>query len=197
MMRDKGFQFFRQDKYAQNLFAQYFDIEDIPEDNPKFELLTSFEVLEHLENPLDELDQMFSLSDSVLCSTLIQPDAPLDNLRNWFYLAELHGQHISFYTSKSLEIIAERYNCFYYSNELNIHLFTPKPINQFTFEKIRKNRNDLALRIRNRLFRAIDQIFQPLLDEEEGEKPLNSLIKTDEEWVIQKLKQEFIKEKHI
>ncbi len=49
IMRDRGLQFYRQDKYTQNLFAQYFDIADLNIDQRHFELATCFEVLEHLE----------------------------------------------------------------------------------------------------------------------------------------------------
>src|SRR5574337_1100878 len=114
LMRDKGFNFYRYDKYAKNIYALCFDITNLPKENHKFELLTSFEVFEHFENPLEELSELFSLSKNVLCSTFLLPHVTeSDEWKDWWYLAELHGQHISFYTVKAMKIIAERFGCFY------------------------------------------------------------------------------------
>src|ERR1700744_2069789 len=47
MLRDKGLQFYREDKFCENLFAKSFDITDFP-GTPPFELVTAFELFEHL-----------------------------------------------------------------------------------------------------------------------------------------------------
>src|SRR5712664_4054841 len=39
-MRDRGFNFYRQDRYANNLFARFFDVNDLAIDDRKFELVT-------------------------------------------------------------------------------------------------------------------------------------------------------------
>ncbi|PKP59337.1 MAG: class I SAM-dependent methyltransferase [Candidatus Altiarchaeales archaeon HGW-Altiarchaeales-1] len=97
LMRDKGFDFYRQDIYCENLFAQNFDINDLDDKKIKFELLTAFEVFEHLKDPLIEIEKMFKLSDSILFSTELQP---LENVTpdNWWYFVPETGQHISFYS---------------------------------------------------------------------------------------------------
>ena len=51
IMRDKGFNFYRQDIHCQNLFAKHFDISNI-KITEKFDLLTAIEVFEHLEDPM-------------------------------------------------------------------------------------------------------------------------------------------------
>ena len=52
MMRDKGFDFYHTDKYCTNIFAEYFELE--PETHSKFELVTVFEVFEHMTDPVSE-----------------------------------------------------------------------------------------------------------------------------------------------
>src|SRR3954462_13262903 len=67
MMRDLGFDFYWKDKYCQNLFAAE-HVADTASTG-KFELLTAFEVFEHLRQPLGDIDEMLKVSDSVLFST--------------------------------------------------------------------------------------------------------------------------------
>ena len=50
MMRDKGFAFNLYDIFCENIFAKGFEVE--PELSGKYELLTEFEVYEHLVYPL-------------------------------------------------------------------------------------------------------------------------------------------------
>lgn len=122
IMRDKGFDFYREDKYCENLFAKHFDIDDLPEKERKFELITAFELMEHIENPFKELDYIFSMTDSFLFSTELIPDK---NIENWWYIGTEHGQHISFYSKKALQIIAKRFNKVYYPCG-NLHLLASK-----------------------------------------------------------------------
>jgi len=125
LMRDAGFDFYRQDRFCENLFAKYFDIEDV-ERGLRFELVTVFEVFEHLWNPLDEIRNIFSYSDSILFSTELQQDIPLTSLKDWWYFNPEGGQHISLYTKQSLEIIARKFNMRLYSDGIGLHLFTPR-----------------------------------------------------------------------
>jgi hypothetical protein len=133
-MRDLGFDFYRQDKYANNLFSRFFDVNDLPREEQKFELVTCFEVLEHLAHPLHEFAEMFAYGSNVLCGTQVQPCVALQDLAAWDYLGELHGQHVSFYTTRSMEVIARRFGCNYYSDGVGLHLFTSKKIANFTFQ---------------------------------------------------------------
>lgn len=122
IMRDKGFNYYRDDKYCNNLFAKYFDINDLPRKSKEFELITAFEFMEHIENPFKELGYLFSLTDSFLFTTDLIPE---QDLENWWYLGTEHGQHISFYTKNSLKRIARKYNKYYYSKD-SLHLMTSK-----------------------------------------------------------------------
>jgi hypothetical protein len=130
LMRDKGFRFFWQDAYCENLFARGFDY--TANKDSKFELITAFEVFEHLNNPIDTLEFLLSYSNNILFSTELQPDSTLTP-ENWNYFAPESGQHIAFYHLKTLETIAQKYNMNLYSNGKTLHLFTRKKIPSILF----------------------------------------------------------------
>jgi len=124
LMRDNGFDFYRQDIYCENIFAKYFDVCNLKNAN-SFELVTAFEVFEHLQDPIKELDTMFSYSPSILFSTELQP-ATVNDLKEWWYIVPHTGQHIALYSINTLKKIAEKYHCNLYSNNRDLHLLTPK-----------------------------------------------------------------------
>lgn len=146
LMRDKGFDFYRQDSFCKNIFAIHFDIEDLPE-LPKFELITTFEAFEHFINPVDEITKMFKLSDSILFSTEVQPSKTINSVEDWWYFVPEGGQHISFYTLKSLELISKYFGCNFYSNGSNLHIFTLKKFDNNTFMRKKSFLNRLLLRL--------------------------------------------------
>jgi 2-polyprenyl-3-methyl-5-hydroxy-6-metoxy-1,4-benzoquinol methylase len=125
LMRDKGFDFYRFDKYSENLFARCFDISELANKN-EFELITGFEVFEHLNNPIEEIKEILTFGSTVLFSTEIQPAYPLKNVEDWWYFSPDSGQHISIYSKKTLNILANKLGCNFYSNGKNLHLFTSK-----------------------------------------------------------------------
>jgi 2-polyprenyl-3-methyl-5-hydroxy-6-metoxy-1,4-benzoquinol methylase len=123
MMRDKGYDYYLQDMYAENLFAKHFEIKDYSS-KKKFKCLTSFEVFEHLQDPVKELDAMFQLADTIIFSTELQPLASFNAHEDWWYFSPIVGQHISFYTQDSLRVLSEKFKCKLYSNGVNLHMFT-------------------------------------------------------------------------
>jgi 2-polyprenyl-3-methyl-5-hydroxy-6-metoxy-1,4-benzoquinol methylase len=130
IMRDKGFDFYRQDPHCENIFAKQFDVIDLDEKH-SFEMLTAFEVFEHLVDPQKELEKMLQYSDSILFSTEL---IPANVKKDWWYFSYETGQHIALYTNKSLAHLAKKNNLNYYSNGSNIHLFSRKKINPFLFK---------------------------------------------------------------
>lgn len=190
IMRDRGLDFYRQDKYAQNLFSQYFDLYDLPLEERSFELVTCFEVLEHLENPLQEIDEMFSFSKNIFCSTQLQPMCSIEELQSWSYIAEIHGQHISFFTKKAMQIIAEKFNCFYYEKYGGLHLFSKKEIGSLEFSRINTQKITFPYRIKQKIIRLVEEIYKNRFQQEEYQHPLKSLAERDTEWVTNKLKGE-------
>jgi len=128
MMRDSGYDFYRYDPYGTNIFARGFDASDL-EEFGKFELLTAFEVFEHVEKPLESIEEMFGFSETIIFSTLLQPlDSRLLNPEEWTYFAPQTGQHISFYTKRSLESIASTFSCNLYSDEEDVHILTKREL---------------------------------------------------------------------
>lgn len=131
LMRDRGYNFYRQDIYCDNLFAKHFDINDI--NVSKFDLVTAFEVLEHLQNPLEEIEGIFKYADNAIFSTELVPENNSD-IENWWYIAQETGQHIAFYSEKSMKFIAEKFGKNYYKKDNNLHIFTSKTFSKEQIE---------------------------------------------------------------
>lgn len=127
LMRDKGFDFYWDDKYCDNLFAKHFTLNELGVSD-KFEGVTAFEIFEHLVNPLEEIEKLFNYSDSIIFSTELVPDKQITGANDWWYFAPEGGQHISFYTKQAFEIIANRFSCNFYSNGKDLHILTRKTL---------------------------------------------------------------------
>jgi SAM-dependent methyltransferase len=127
-MRDRGYDFYWYDKYAKNLFTNGFEAHD----GDTFDLVTSFEVFEHLVDPLAEIERMLRYSRNLLFSTLLVP-TPCPLPHTWSYFALETGQHISFYTLESLLIVAKRSGLFLHSVGGYLHLLTAEKIPSLRF----------------------------------------------------------------
>jgi hypothetical protein len=133
LMRDHGFDFYRFDTYCENIFAIGFD----DKQHTDYELLTSFEVFEHLVDPIQEIELMLKKSQSIFFSTEIQPNS-ITNVNDWWYFMPWTGQHISLYSIESLKFIANKYGLNLYTNGKTFHLLTKKKINKILFKIITK-----------------------------------------------------------
>lgn len=131
LMRDFGFDFYWTDKYSENIFAKDFEAGH----SEKFELLTAYEVFEHLIRPIEEVENMLTYSDNVLFSTFLTPQN-FPKPGEWWYYALDHGQHIALYSKKSLEVIAGKLKLNFYTNGKNLHLFAKQKKNNFIFKII-------------------------------------------------------------
>lgn len=123
MMRDKGFDFYWDDKFCQNIFACGFEVEE----QKKYELLTCFEVIEHVPEPLKTFEMMAQISDNILFSTEVLPE-PIPKGKEWYYYGFLHGQHIQFYSIKTLKYIADYFKYNLYSNGGSLHFLSKKKL---------------------------------------------------------------------
>jgi len=137
LMRDIGFDFYWHDPYTQNLFANGFELD--LKSNSRFELLTAFEVFEHLINPKEELEKMLEFSDTIIFSTELMPQEVPDR-KDWWYYGFNHGQHISFYTKKTLDTLASQFKLNYY-NVNGIHILTKRKFNTTLLMLMKKLRN--------------------------------------------------------
>jgi len=128
LMRDAGFDYYRLDELCPNLFARGFDADGAGRD--QYELLSAFEVFEHLMEPMREIERMLTFSRNILLSTeLLPPTQPKPG--EWWYYSLEHGQHVSIYSRPSLEVVAEKFHLKLYSNNSALHLLTDRNIPSF------------------------------------------------------------------
>jgi hypothetical protein len=128
MMRDKGYDFRTFDPYAKNLLAPGFDGDELE----SHDLVTAFEVVEHLADPVEELTKVAAANDRLFFTTMLHPaDQPPRPSEWWYYMLE-SGQHIAFHTIESLQILAERLGYQLTSNGENYHLFHRVPVRATT-----------------------------------------------------------------
>jgi SAM-dependent methyltransferase len=95
---------------------------DIPEG--LFDFVTSTEVFEHFINPLKEIEFILSLMKKGAYLSIMTQYHPNDSKKfeDWWYNREV--THISFYTEKTFEYIASKYDLDYvYNNKKNISVF--------------------------------------------------------------------------
>lgn len=134
MMRDIGFDFYWIDKFCDNLFARGY--EHTESKTEVYELITAFEVFEHLVDPVVELDRMLKFGRNIIFSTELLP-AAIPDPKEWWYYNFVHGQHISFYTYKSLSLLAHKYGLNFYSMK-GIHIYTEKKLNEAILRLLKK-----------------------------------------------------------
>ena len=127
LMRDRGFNFYWQDPYCVNLVATGFGFDQT---SPPFKAVTMFEALEHLDDPLASLENILKSAESntLVFSTLLYGDHPPQPDKWWYYSLE-SGQHISFFSLKTLSTIGKQMGLNCYStgsfHVLTNHVFNP------------------------------------------------------------------------
>ncbi len=129
LMRDTGFNFYWSDPYCENILANGFEYNSAKQ--KQIELLTAFEVFEHLNKPIEQIEEMLKISRNIAFSTELIPDN-IPQPGDWWYFAFEHGQHISFYSQKTLQILADKFNLNFFNYE-HLHLFTDKKLNRTLF----------------------------------------------------------------
>lgn len=133
LMRDAGLDFFWYDAYCENLFAKPFAAD--MQTSSTYELVTAFEVFEHLIEPRMEMERLRQLSSNLFFTTQLLPEPP-PMPGTWWYYGPEHGQHVSLYSTRSLQELAQQFGLNYYSNDHNLHLFAQKRLSQRLFKVI-------------------------------------------------------------
>jgi len=165
LLRDKGLDFYRQDVYCKNIFAVNYDITDLNENELAFEMVTCFEVFEHVTDPYLLFTELLKYASNILISTLLVP-GEIKSPDDWWYIAPETGQHITFYTLKALSYIADEYGMNLYSDGTNLHLFTKRNLSQNPLVY----NESLIQKVKNKL---IYLLTKP------SKTPINSLIQHD------------------
>jgi hypothetical protein len=94
-------------------------------------MITAFEVFEHFANPREELNFFFQLPFEYLffSTKLYRGQGP-----DWWYFLE-DGQHVQFYSEKSLRMIAVDHGYHFQTDGCTFHLLSKKP---FPFKGLKK-----------------------------------------------------------
>jgi hypothetical protein len=130
LMRDSGFDFYLFEERCRNLFAGGFDAR-VQGQGP-YEIVTAFEVFEHFVHPLHEIEKILRFSTNILLTTqLIPSHNPKPD--QWWYYGLDHGQHVSFYTIRSLSAIAAHFGLNLVSDGSSMHLLSKKQIQPALF----------------------------------------------------------------
>lgn len=132
IMRDYGFNFYWADPYCKNILVKGFELKNSVE---PISVITAFEVMEHVHQPIEFLENCICeyQVDTIIFSTqLYNGDTPR---KDWWYYVFSSGQHITFYTKETLQIIASKLNLHFVSAN-GIHLYSKKPINHLLFRLI-------------------------------------------------------------
>lgn len=161
LCRDHGLNFFYADPFAENVFARGFEVNEAGP-HPAWACVTAFEVAEHLPDPLNNFGELFRLAPHcILFSTLLYLGQPPD----WWYFVE-SGQHVAFYTRRSLEFIAGHYGYHLASNDCDLHLFSRERVADRILDSCRKSRERQAARYRkkhgSRILSDFERIAQQL-----------------------------------
>jgi SAM-dependent methyltransferase len=110
MLRDLGHDTAYFDRFPDNLFAKGFEA-NLPLE--QYGAVVAIEVAEHMVNPIDFFQDLFAISSLIILSTEMLPE-PTPSISAWYYYGQEHGQHVSFYTERSLRHLAKRFEANYF-----------------------------------------------------------------------------------
>jgi len=159
LMRDRGFDFYWSDLHASNDYARGFEYQE----GGRYDFLTAFEVLEHLEDPVPELSKLMALSSAVLVSTTLVPPGT-SRVSDWWYFVPSTGQHISFYTPEALQVLAKRFGRVLLSSG-EYHLFAKESCSEVLYKLATRMKTATMI---NQLFRRPSLIERDFKQMTEG-----------------------------
>jgi len=122
LIRDLGLDYYSYDKYTENLFTKNFNLKT-PKSIGHAEAITAFEVFEHFASPIAEIKKLLAITNTIIFSTDLIPTYPILDSKDWWYFIPDIGQHISFYSTKTLKYIANIFGLLYY-NQNGLHIFS-------------------------------------------------------------------------
>jgi hypothetical protein len=117
MLRDRGVDAYWDDKYSKNLLSRGFEFDN----SFKPDVIVAFEVMEHLPNPLQTVQNIMNQTDCFIFSTDLLPHINYKNNKDWWYFVPESGQHVFLSSKKTLQVLAEKAGCKYkYINGLHV-----------------------------------------------------------------------------
>lgn len=122
MARDRGLNMWTFDPYVKPLFSHPANLDEMAHSL----LICVSEVFLHLENPRQTLSDLLNYSPNVLITAVVPPN---EFDQTWWYLTPSTGQHVSFYSTKSLQKLADSLGCSLLTDKKFFHLFTKQEIN--------------------------------------------------------------------
>jgi len=149
LLRDKGVNALRMDRFCENLLARGFDY-TLHAQVEKPSLVTAFEAFEHFSEPRKELKEMLTISHNVLLSTelIADPAPPHDQ---WWYYGREHGQHVGFFRYRTLVHLAQAHGKYLVSDRRSLHLITAQPVNPLVWKAFLKSKAVLQHLLRFKL----------------------------------------------
>lgn len=127
LARDRGIDMHHHDPYAKNLFAQGFEAGL----DQAYGVVTLVEVLEHLTDPFEVLQELIQHAEVIVVSTVLVAPGTVD-LTGWWYLIPDLGQHITFCTAASLDALAERLGWHLRTDGVGLHVFSQRPLHRLS-----------------------------------------------------------------
>jgi hypothetical protein len=120
LLRDRGLDAYTIDTFSKPTYAQFFEgcI------TRRYDLVTAFEVFEHLPYPSRSLEHLFeSQPRFIIGSTELYSGQD----STWWYLSPQSGQHVFFYSRTAFRLLAARHEYSYYEVS-GRHVFTRQPL---------------------------------------------------------------------
>lgn len=149
MLRDNGVNALWYDTFSKNLLCRGFDYDG----KSKADVFLAFEVVEHLPNPAETIGDIMSKTDCFIFSTNLLEQPTYESNKDWWYFVPESGQHVFLSTKKSMEKLAQKFNCNYlYINGL--HVF---------HRHHRMNKGHFLLKIKSYFWKGMNFLINKLL----------------------------------
>lgn len=142
LLRDIGIDAWTYDSYGTSEYALSFKTEKEQLVPGSFNMVSSFELLEHLPEPGKDLEAIFRLAPETFFAST-EPYSPAYQ-QDWWYLSPSTGQHVFFYSPQALQMIAARFGYSLVSVG-GWHLFTRQPLGRNLSRMVRRSLSSRVL----------------------------------------------------